>query len=169
MNLNQSKKLISYHLQAKKGFTLIELLMVMAIVGIMATLLSGQYAGVVGNINLDEAATALIYDIRATQAKAMNGVNNNGWGICFRNPSGEGGDLYEIVSPTSTCAAGTASSTVQSTIYLPNGVVFTTPADNAAKLIFFNKISGTTTADSVTLSYKNQTRIINITALGQVY
>ena len=141
--------------------------MVIALMALLATITISYYGNTVGNMNLDDAANAIIYDVRNAQAKAMNGADGNKWGTCFRNPT-SGYDIYEIVSPPGVTACSGA--TIISTFFLPNAVVFSAPSDSNTTSVIFDKITGTTSADStMTLAYKGQTRNIIITSSGKIY
>ena len=65
-----------------KGFTLIELLLVIAIIAILGASTTPFLSRFVLQTNFDSTADRFIGAIRKTQGYAMDGKNNQTWGIC---------------------------------------------------------------------------------------
>ncbi|OGE83922.1 MAG: hypothetical protein A3B23_03030 [Candidatus Colwellbacteria bacterium RIFCSPLOWO2_01_FULL_48_10] len=161
--MNSSNKLT-------RGFTLFEVLMVLVIIGIISVTGSGYYTNIVKDLDLSVVAENIIFDLKAAQAKAMTGESGERWGVCFRNPS-SGSDVYEIVSPASTCTES-GSSTVKTTVYLQGATVFEVPAAGTTVSVVFNKITGATQSavdQTIRIVLNNQPRTITITPIGRIY
>ena len=173
---------IGYWLLARHGFTLLEVIITIAVLAVMFVMVSGYYGNVTKSIDLDAAASSIVSDLRNAQAKAMagrdsdaNGGAADDWGICFRNPStGDTNDRYQIYSsPTFTCDTGgnVEAVTLKSTIYLPNGITFSTPAAPAAISVVFTKITGAATVSSgstIVITGGGQSKTITITTEGVI-
>lgn len=65
-----------------KGFTLIEILIVIAIVAILAAATTPFLSRFILVANFDSTSDRFIGSIRKAQAHAMDGRNNETWGIC---------------------------------------------------------------------------------------
>lgn len=166
----------------RSGLTLLESLITITIIGVVGTIAGGTFGNFNRNFELESAAKILVSDIKAAQVNAVAGVDANAdgesdsWGVCFRNPAGDGNDFYEVVAPPSnasgsTCAIGQTSGNVVKTVYLPAGVNFLDdPASGTAKIVIFNKISGSTTAGTevnIVLSSATGQKVATVEPSGQ--
>lgn len=148
----------------QKGFTLLEVILIMGILAILTTVGFGYYRNFARSIELESATNTLIADLKTAQAKSMAGTDNRKWGIHIVNGAS---DYYEMFSTPTTYADATAS--VSETTYLPNGVVFSSPAEGNTRDVLFTKITGTATASSVSLNFESTTRMITIKGVGTIY
>lgn len=145
----------------KKGFSLIELLLVFSILAIIASIGSSFYVNYNKNIEINSTAQNINFNFKKTQAQSMIGEGGFKWGIHFVNGAT---DYYEIFSTPTDYS--NISKVIVSTFYLPNNIIFTDPGSGSTKDIIFNKISGSTTASSVTISSNNITKIISVSVIG---
>lgn len=147
------------------GFTLLEVLIVMGIVAILAAAGSGFYANYNKNVEIKSLSQTIIFDLKQAQAKSMDGVGGFKWGVHFVNPPSSP-DYYEIFSTPTDYSDG--AKVIDTTKYLSSGIVFSDPVTNSTKDIIFNKISGGTTASSVSLLSQNTMKIIYISSIGNI-
>ena len=150
------KKLIS-------GFTLIEVLIVAAVLVIIAVAGSGFYTNYNKSIEIDAATQSLVFNLKQARSNSMIGVGSFKWGVHFVNSTA---DYYEIFSTPTDYSS--ASKVVTSKIYLSNGVTFSNPISDATSDIIFNKISGNASTSQVGLVYQDNSRIINVSTIGNI-
>jgi len=79
---------MSFHKQKQKGFTLIEVIVVIAVIGLIVTLVFANYRSGTRSSNLQAAAQGLVTDIRTAQNMAMSSSKYEdevpcGYGIHF--------------------------------------------------------------------------------------
>ena len=147
----------------KKGFTLLEVLIVLAIVVLLSSIGTGFYLNYGKNVELNSLAQTIASNLKQAQAKAMTGAGGFKWGAHFVNGAT---NYYEIFStPTDYSDAGKV---IISTNYLGSGAVFTDPAPSSTKDIIFNKISGGTSASSVTIKSYNITLSVSVSGVGNI-
>lgn len=128
------------------GFTLLELMLVIGILVIIATMSRDFYGSFVPEAQVAENAKTIIYDLRNTRDKAMNGQDDRLWGIHFVNGAS---DYYEIFSTPTDYS--NVLKTILVTSYLRNGIVFTSPAESSNLDIIFGKINGQVASSSITI------------------
>lgn len=145
------------------GFTLLELMLVIAILVILATMSRDFFGSFVPGAQLEDNAKTIIYDLRNTRDKAMNGQDSRLWGIHFINGTS---DYYEIFS-TPTDYNDVAKTVILSS-YLKNNIIFNSPAESSSLDIIFSKISGQVASSSVIIKTGNNTRTISIGAQGLI-
>ena len=141
-----------------------EVLLVVGILGILSTISFGVYQGFIRDTEISMAAKNIVFDLKQARSRAMAGENGEKWGVHFINGAD---DYYEIFStPTDY---NDVNKTIESANYLSAAIFFVEPA--VSSTIIFNKISGNiSSAFSVTISSpNNQTKIINVTAVGNIY
>ena len=144
------------------GFTLLELMLVIGILVIIASMSRDFYGSYVPSAQLEDNAQTIIYDLRNTRDKAMNGQDSKLWGIHFNGTS----NYYEIFSTPTDYSDLTK--TVLTTVYLRNNVIFSSPSTGNNLDIIFNKINGLTASSSVTVQSGSATRTVFIQAQGLI-
>lgn len=147
----------------QNGFTLLELMLVIGILVIIATISRDFYGSFVPGAQLEDNAKTIIYDLRNTRDKAMNGQDSRLWGIHFVNGVS---DYYEIFStPTDY---NDVAKTILVTSYLRNGIMFSSPAEGNNLDIIFNQINGQVASSSITIKAGNTTRTIFVKEQGLI-
>ncbi|KKU81350.1 MAG: General secretion pathway protein H [Parcubacteria group bacterium GW2011_GWA1_47_8] len=144
------------------GFSLLELLIVLAIIAILAAMGSGFYRGYVKNVESQSTVRTIIAEMKHTRSKAMIGEDGYKWGVHFVNGTS---DYYELFSTATNYAAGT----VFATTTLSNGITFSRPTEGNSIDVIFNKISGTTTAETVIVVSEGGTQTITVSSIGTIY
>ncbi len=147
----------------QNGFTLLELMLVIGILVIIATISRDFYGSFVPGAQLEDNAKTIIYDLRNTRDKAMNGQDSRLWGIHFVNGAS---DYYEIFSTPTDYSD--ATKTILVTNYLRNGIIFSSPAEGNNLDIIFNQISGQVASSSVTIKTGSLERTIFVKEQGLI-
>ncbi len=147
-----------------KGFSLLEALLVIAIIAVLSVTGIGYYRNYVKSVELDSLAAAMVADLKTARSKAMSGEESLKWGARFINGAD---DYYELFSTPINYQ--NASTSVKSATYLSGGVVFTNPPSASSTDVIFNKITGTATATSITISFEENSKTINIGSNGNIY
>ncbi len=97
------------------------------------------------------------------QSKAMIGEGGFKWGIHFVNAAT---DYYEMFSTPTDYSDG--ARVVLSTSYISSGFMFSDPGPSSSKDIIFNKISGGTSASSVSINSGDTTKTITVSSIGNI-
>lgn len=150
--------------RGSSGFSLLELLLVVAVLAILGSIGSAYYFNVIKNIEMSTTATGVISDLQHAQSSAMSGETGMRWGVHLVNGTN---DYYQVFSTPTDFAS--ASTTIASTVYLPQQISFFDPADSTTKDVIFEHITGVATSTTVTLASPDSTRIITIPAIGNAY
>jgi prepilin-type N-terminal cleavage/methylation domain-containing protein len=143
------------------GFTLLEILLVVSILAIVTTVGIGVYRNLAKRVEFEDAKAVFISDMKHARAAAMSGESGLSWGIHVENGAD---DTYAIFSGLSY-----ASGTIDSTMTLPVGVTWVSPSEGTSTDIVFSRVTGTTTAATVTMASGDTLQTITITAVGHVY
>ena len=153
-------------MQTSRGFSLLELLIVMSILVILMTVGSGMYRNFGKSVELSSTAQVISADLRHMQSKAMTGEGGFKWGAHFVNTTP---DDYYVLFSTSGASFDDASTVSVATTTLSKTITFSDPADSVSKDVIFNKISGTTTAATVSVVSEGLTQTVNVSSLGTIY
>lgn len=144
------------------GFSLVEILLVVAALALISGIGFGYYRNFQKNIELETTADTLLSDLRAMRSRAMAGEQSSKWGAHLVNGSN---DYYELFSTTSDYASGS----VDVSAYLSAGAQFANPGEGANKDIIFNAITGSASADTISLMFEDRTITITINGSGTIY
>jgi prepilin-type N-terminal cleavage/methylation domain-containing protein len=144
-----------------RGFTLLEILLTLAILVILSVAGVGGYRTYGKNVEVTSLTQSISSELRLMQAKSMAGESGLKWGIHFVNSTN---DYYELFSTPTTYAS--ASTTINATTTFPRSVSFSDPTSGQSKDIIFDKITGVTTATSVTVISEDITKTIQVSAFG---
>jgi len=145
------------------GFTLLEVLIVIGILSVISVLGSSIYSSYTKNIEINTTAQVISSDLKQMQSKAMTGDSGLKWGIHFVNNTR---NYYELFStPTDY---NDASKIVATTNYLPNGILFSDPTSSSNKDIIFSRITGNTSASSVSITSNGIIQTISVSSVGTV-
>lgn len=154
------------NVQDKSGFTLLELLLVISILVIIAGINSDFYGSFMSGAQLDDNAKIIVYDLKNTRDKAMNGQDDRDWGARFAKGIN---DFYEIFStPSGSDYNNPVNRTVIVTSYLKNNIRFELPGAEVESYVLFSKISGQTASTSVTIKNSTVRKIISIKEQGLI-
>lgn len=148
----------------ERAFTLIELLIVIAILAILGAAGFGYYANTARDVEITTISHEITADLRSARSSAINGEKSRAWGLHFVNSSRNYVQLYS--TPTSY---SDASTTIEDTTYLTDGVTFADPSTSTTKDILFARITGTTTASSITITSSLESLTVHVSSLGVVY
>ena len=152
----------SYPLRSRtSGFTLLEILIVVAILAVVATIGTGIYRNLAKRVEFDEARAVFVSDLKHARALAMSGENALAWGIRIQNSTD---DTHALFSGTSYVAG-----TVNTTTTLPTGVTWESPTEGNNTDVVFSRITGTTTAATITMTSEGVSQTITVTAVGHIY
>lgn len=154
---------MNINLSHKSGFTLLELMIVIGVLVIIATISKDFYGSFVPAAQLEDNAKTIIYDLRNTRDKAMNGQDDRKWGVHFVNSTS---DYYEIFSTATDY--NDVSKNVVVTNYLRNNINFSLPVESVNQDIIFEKITGETASSSIIIKSGGNARTIFIKAQGLV-
>ena len=145
---------------------MLELLIVLAIIVSIAAAGSGMYRNFGKSVELSSTSQVISADLRQMQAKAMAGEGGFKWGGHFVNATPD--DYYVLFSTSgATYADGTTVSVATTT--LSKTIAFSDPSDSTFKDIIFNKISGTTTTATISITSEGLTQTVNVSSVGTIY
>jgi prepilin-type N-terminal cleavage/methylation domain-containing protein len=147
----------------RTAFTLVELLLVVAILGIIASVVQGFYGDFVQGTVLSDNSQSFIFDLRQARNKAMAGAADRNWGVFIVNDSD---DYYEIFS--SPTDYSDPEKTIEATNYLRDQAGWIFPAEGDNQELVFNKISGTASSIEIIIGMKRLSRTIRINSQGLV-
>lgn len=162
----QQKTLASQIQFHEKGLTILELILVLGIFALIAGVASVQLANFQRGTVLEGASKDIVSALRLAHDKAMLGedgnVNGQGdpWGIRFANSTA---DTY-----ASFYGATYNVNNVKETVYLSPPLAFTAPTEGNNTDVLFTKLSGTTTASTITITDASQSKTITVDASGRI-
>lgn len=148
------------------GFTLLELLISLTALVILATGAALQLVNFQRNASIESAAKDIVSSLRLAHNRAMLGEDGNAdgagdpWGIRFANGAS---DTYEAFY-----GAAYSAGAVKEIIYLPAPAAFSAPAEANNTDVVFTKLTGTTTAATVTVTNGTQSKTITVDASGRI-
>ncbi|MBI3045986.1 MAG: fibronectin type III domain-containing protein [Candidatus Harrisonbacteria bacterium] len=128
-----------------RGFTLLETMVIMGILAILGSVGTLNIYGFKSEKELDLFAKELVNNLRDAQQKSITQESGEQWGIHI-DASAAGNDFYQLFY-----GADYSSGTIVKTIVLPPNIQFTDPAPGTAENIYFAKVTGETSANSLVL------------------
>ena len=134
-----------------KGITVIELLLVVSILMIIGTLSTAFYSRFLTQNSVDDTVNRLVGSFRKAQIYSMMGKQNNTWGV-----------RYTAATKTITLYL-TSNSAFDENFTHNNNITV-----NGFTDILFARITGTTTASSITVNGGNNSKTITINSAGVV-
>lgn len=150
----------------ERGLTILELVLVLGIFALISGVATVQLANFQRGTVLESASKDIVSTLRLAHDKAMLGedgnVNGQGdaWGIRFANGAS---DTY-----ASFYGAAYDVNNVKETVYLSPPLAFSTPAEGNNTDVMFTKLSGTTTASTITITDTSQSKTITIDTSGRI-
>ena len=145
--------------KAKKGFTMLELLIVIGITATLSVIGISFYFNQQKAKILENTTQEIANYLRYTQQKSISQEQGLQWGVHFENPS-SGSDFYALYT-------GTTYSSPIETKYLPTGIIFTTPATGNSVNVSFNKLTGTSTNQSIIIQSTSNSATTTISVFSQ--
>lgn len=148
-------------MQKKNGFTVLELLMVVAIVGVLAAIISLPFSKFRNAQALQNSTNAVVALLNSARTKTLAAVNNTSYSV-------------RIESSRAILYTGTTYSASEQTNEI---VTYESPVtlssislNGGGSEVKFNRLKGTTSQyGTITLTLPdNQTRIITVSATGSV-
>lgn len=146
-----------------RGFSLLEILLVLGIISVLGTTGIGMYRNYVKNVELKTVSQEIRTDLKSARSKAQAGEDNYKWGIRFTNGTD---DYYEVFSTPTNYADGGRQT--RETVYLRGGVSFTNPIEGNNLDVIFARISGTTTATTISVIFEGQTETVSVGVSGSI-
>lgn len=150
-------------LHFNKGFTLLELLITIAVISVISVVGFGFYSNYNRNVEIDSVSRVLVSDLKLAQSNSMSGVDGFKWGIHLVNGTD---DYYELFSTPTNYSDSLKSVSFKK--YLSDGINFSTPGEGSNIDVIFDKISGRTSTSSISLSFSEIIKTINISSLGSI-
>lgn len=150
----------------ESGLTILELILVLGIFAVIAGVAAVQLANFQRGTALESASKDVVSALRLVHDKAMLGEDgdNNGqgdpWGIRFANSTA---DTYG-----SFFGAAYDINNVKETAYLSPPLAFSAPTEGNNTDVLFTKLSGTTTAATITIGDNGQTKTITVDTSGRI-
>jgi len=145
----------------KKGLTLTEVLVVLAVLGIIVSVVLSQFSKIRENQVLKSGVQDILSSINKARSQTLASLNSFNYGVYFEpnrivifkgtgfEENVEGNEIIDIVTPATISSVAL-------------GCEPTIPCD-----IFFNRLSGSpSTNGTVTISTANYSKIITIWATG---
>lgn len=151
-----------------RGFTAIELLTVIAIIGIMAAIVSLPLGNLQQRTAVRESGLRVLDTLRRAQMQAMAGHYGDGWGVHFSDSDGcslPAKTIWVFRGGSFTSATDTSDA-----IDLPSGATVTSLAIGGGCDVKFARFDGSTTsAGTVTISdVDGATTTVSINAYGRI-
>lgn len=162
---------MNYRVQ-QRGYSLMELVIVIAIVGIMATIAIPSLTSFVNQNRLNSVKTLLVNDINTARSEAIK--SNTRVSICASNntasdcaASADWAQNGWLVCPASGAGCNTAVSAIVVRAAVLNGIAITANSTNA---ITFRPIGSSLAAAQMNLSGKTgaQSGVVAVSATGYV-
>ena len=134
-----------------KGFTLFELIIVTTIIGILAAVTVAIVPTIGRGRELETERDKIVAYLRYARQKSVSQEEGKQWGVRFDNTNSTSPNYKLFHTPPYN------SANVKETIYLSSKVQFNRPTAGNTIDIVFAKITGTTTAEYITIALRGQT------------
>jgi prepilin-type N-terminal cleavage/methylation domain-containing protein len=130
------------HRKTKTGFTLLELLLTIAIITFIASINAGFFWGQKLSVEVEEEGRTIESVLKLARHNAMTAEEGSAWGVYFNNADPPFYKLFWGISYE--------QGTTTETVFLPQGMVFSAPENNASSTVLFLKRSGALAAQTTT-------------------
>jgi len=142
----------------KKGFTVIELLIVIAVLGIILSIVLPQFSKIKENQVLKNGVADVLSSINKARSQTLSSLNSSEYGVHFQS------DRVIIFKGTSFDSGAGDNETIN---IISPATISTITILGGGEDIYFNRLSGTpSTTGSVVVSSANFSKTIVISATG---
>ncbi len=145
----------------KQGITIIELLVVLAVLGIIISVVIFQFSKIRENQVLKNGVADILSSINKARSQTLSSLNSSEYGVRFESDKVIifKGKVFSDIDPANEIINITMPANITN---ITLGGISEISGD-----MYFNRLSGTPSADgSITLSTANYSKIITISATG---
>ncbi len=149
----------------KKGFTLIEILFVIAIIGILISIILPQFSKMRQNQLLASSASDIVSVLNKASSQSINSLDSSSYGVYFENDSVVlfKGEVYDSNSPDNQALS------LNEGITISDIDLFKVSDDSATVEVYFARLTGRPNAyGDIILTIGNLNKIISLNKAGGI-